>query len=866
MRGSRILALSSLAFLLCVFLAACGGGGSTPKPPAGPPTITSTVLPQATVNVLYSFYMQATGGTGTYTWSITSGSLPPGLSFSNQTGQISGTIPEQQNGTPTRLGTYSFTVKVTDSNNLSGTANLTLVVGGALLIDCNSCSPQYPMTLPSGSPGVAYSATLSVSGGVTPYTWCVVETSGACDNGSGGALPPGLTISTSTDGKYNGIISGTPTSVPAVPTQFTVQVTDSETPAAVATEPLTLTIMGILTTSLPAATLNAHYSQQLTEAGGVPAYTWCVMESSGACDNGSGGALPTGLTLVPSCVGTRLPTCTISGTPTVPGSYSFTVQLKDSEMPPAVATAQLTITVPGITNGLLKGSYAFSLNGYDNGTPFIMAAAFVADGNGNITAGFLDLNNGSGEQIDSHGNVVPQIISPGSAYNLNPNGTGTVTIMTSAPATYQFSVVVSPNACVAGPNIATCGTLIESDPSHPQTYGSGVLKVQNVPDFQITAFFPGDFALLAIGTDPSGNRYAGAGALGTNSTTLVDIDCSGNGWGLINGCPLDIDDNGQVPSAGDPFKGSFSSTINGATGRGNYVNLSFPTDPNGLCLGTLSSPACHYAYYIVDRAEMVLISADPISKPANLTLWRAYRQTSSAGGWTLTALTASSSSSPACCVMELNAVDPNGGSPLADVTAGFLMSNGAGSATFNSDENDGGTLHQQQSSPGTYAIDTEGQKTGRVTFSGFTTQFGTTAPVLYLFGSDSAFVVGTDAKVTSGVLEPQTGSHFSDMSVANIYAGGSISPVLTGVTNSVTDLIANGAGGITAVQYTSGPGGPGGPNNLILSYSVDDTGRAVVTQNGNQYGILYVISPTKFILLPVGTAPALNVFASAPGF
>jgi len=825
-----------------VFLAACGGGsGSTPKAPAGPPTITSTVLTPATVNVVYSFYMQATGGTGTYTWSITSGSLPPGLTFNDTTAQIL--------GTPTLLGSYPFTVKVTDSNNLSGTANLTLVVGGALLIDCKSCSSQYPMTLPSGSPGVPYNGTLSVSGGVTPYTWCVVETSGTCDNGSGGALPPGLTISTSTDGKYNGIISGTPTSVPAVPLPpFTVQVTDSETPAAVATTQLTLTIMGILTTSLPAATLNSFYSQPVMVAGGQRPYAWSITT----------GVLPPGLSLDGNC--NQSSTCTIYGTPTATGSYPFTMQVKDSEMPPAVATAPFTITVPGITNGLLKGNYALSLNGYDNGSPFIMAAAFVADGNGNITVGFLDLNDGSGEQIDGEGNVVPQIISPGSAYSLNPNGTGTVTIMTSAPATYQFSVVVSPNACVAGPNISTCGTLIESDPSHPQTYGSGVLKVQNVPDFQITAFFPGDFALLAAGTDPSGNRYAGAGAVGTNPSTLVDIDCSGNGWGLTNGCPLDIDDNSQAAS--DPFKGSFSSTIDAATGRGNYLDMSFPTDPNRLCLGTQSSPACHYAYYIVNHSEMIIMSADPLSKPANLTLWRAYRQISSAGGWTLTALTGSS-------VMELNGVNRNGGTPLADVTAGFFSVSTPGNATLNTDENDGGTLNLQQSSPGTYAIDSEGQKTGRVTFSGFT-QFGSTQPVAYLFGSNFAFVVGTDAKVTSGVVEPQSGSPFSDTSVANIYAGGSISPLLTGVTNSVTDLIANGAGGIpTAVQYTSGPGGPSGPNNLMLTYSViadPNTGRGVVMQNGNTYGYLYVVSPTKFVLLPVGTAPALNIFASAPGF
>jgi len=823
-----------------VFLAACGGSSSTPKPPAGPPTITSTVLPQAAVNVSYSFYLQATGGTGTYLWSITKGSMPPGLTFDGTTAQIK--------GTPTLLGVYPFTAKVTDANNLSGTADLKLTVGGALIITCDSCISG-TLTLPSGSPGVPYSATLSVGGGQSPYSWCVVETNGTCDNGSGGGLPPGLTISTSTDGNYNGIISGTPTT-PGIPTTFIVQATDSETIPSSAAAKLTLTIMGIVTSALPPATLNQPYNQGVTVAGGVLPFTWSITE----------GTLPPGLSLSTGCVDSRLPTCAISGVPIAGGSYPFTMQVKDNEDPPAIATAQFTIDVQGVSNGTLMGNYAFALNGYDGGTPFVMAAAFIADGNGNITSGYLDLNNGSGETIDSHGNVVPQTIITGSTYNLAVNGTGTLTIMTNAPATYQFSVVVTPNACTAGPNIATCGALIESDSSHPNLYGSGSLKVQNLPDFGLSRFFPGDFALLASGTDPSGNRYAAAGALGTNPSTLVDIDCSGNGWGLTNGCPLDINDNGQTAS--NPLKGTFSSTIDPGTGRGDFLNMSFPTDPNGRCLGTISSPGCHYAYYIVDHAEMIIISADPISKPANLTLWRGYRQTSSVNGWTLTALTGTG-------VMELNGENPNGGSPLADLTAGFLVSNGAGSATLNTDENDGGTLNLLQTSQGTYAIDTEGQKTGRVTFSGFTTQFGTTPPVAYLFGSDFAFVVGTDAKVTSGIVEPQSLTKTSnyDSWVANIYAGGSISPVLTAVTNSVTELIANGMGGITGTQNTSGPGGPGGPNNLALTYNVDNTGRAVVlTSNGTRYGNLYVVSPTKFILLPTGTAPALNVFASAPGF
>ena len=84
MRSSRILALS-LAFLISVFLAACGGGGGGSKTPTQPLGITSSVLPQATVNVPYTFIIQASGGSGTYTWSITSGTLPTGLTFDGTT-------------------------------------------------------------------------------------------------------------------------------------------------------------------------------------------------------------------------------------------------------------------------------------------------------------------------------------------------------------------------------------------------------------------------------------------------------------------------------------------------------------------------------------------------------------------------------------------------------------------------------------------------------------------------------------------------------------------------------------------------------------------------------------------------------------
>ena len=92
---------------------------STPRP-----TITTTSLPDGTAGSAYSQTLAASGGTAPLAWSISSGSLPPGLALNPGTGVIS--------GTPTTAGTFAFTAMVTDAAGASDTQALSIDVAIAI--------------------------------------------------------------------------------------------------------------------------------------------------------------------------------------------------------------------------------------------------------------------------------------------------------------------------------------------------------------------------------------------------------------------------------------------------------------------------------------------------------------------------------------------------------------------------------------------------------------------------------------------------------------------------------------------------------------------------------------------------------------
>jgi Putative Ig domain/IPT/TIG domain len=276
-------------------------GGVAGTLPVSPLTFGTTTLPVATDTEAYTATLAAYGGAVPYTWSVTAGSLPPGLTLDASTGVIS--------GTPTSVGTYDFTASVTDTaipteGNFPGTPSMT--VSRALSIVVKPAPLVITTTsLPGATGGQPYSATLAATGGITPYTW----------SASSGSLPPGLTLNPST-----GVISGTP-DVAGTYT-FTVTVTDAETPAMTTSATFSISVSGPVITSLRPASGPAY--------GDTPV----VISGTGlSCPAGQAG-------------------CRVSVT--FGGKPAAVVLVRANEIfvidPPGTGTVTVTVTVGGVSS------------------------------------------------------------------------------------------------------------------------------------------------------------------------------------------------------------------------------------------------------------------------------------------------------------------------------------------------------------------------------------------------------------------------------------------------------------------------------------------------------------------------------------
>lgn len=259
---------------------------------------TNASLPYGNVTVPYSQQLQASGGTGQYSWTLASGNfLPPGLSLT--TGGLLA-------GTPTGPGQFNFTVDIVDSTPVTPRR-----AKGYFTLSIYPAGQYPPLSITTNGDfgtrvlGVIQNE-LAATGGAGGYTWSHVS----------GTLPTGLAIRSDFPSFFspnaNGGLIGVATE-PGLYT-FTLRATDpvggatSDLAATLRIAPLTLKEQS---GGLPDGFKSDPYSYTLTPVGNIGAVTWGVA---------SGSALPPGLALN---TGTGL----ISGTPTTDGVYNPQISL-----------------------------------------------------------------------------------------------------------------------------------------------------------------------------------------------------------------------------------------------------------------------------------------------------------------------------------------------------------------------------------------------------------------------------------------------------------------------------------------------------------------------------------------------------------
>jgi uncharacterized protein (TIGR03437 family) len=255
--------------------------------------LTTSSLPDGKVGVPYSKSMSAEGGTPPYSWSVSGGTLPGGLSFST-----AGTL----SGTPSEFGAFNVTIKVDDAGVQSQSKSFSFDIAPPDLEFSTG-------SLPDGKVGDAYSAGLSGDGGTPPFTWSITD----------GSLPAGLNLSSA------GSIDGTPSEYGDF--DVTVKVADSGSQnqtntLSIHVEPSDLVFV---TSSVADGQVGIDYAASFSASGGAPPYSWSV----------SGGSLPPGLNL--SGDGD------LTGNPTQEGDYSFTVKVADDSSQEATRNFQIAI-------------------------------------------------------------------------------------------------------------------------------------------------------------------------------------------------------------------------------------------------------------------------------------------------------------------------------------------------------------------------------------------------------------------------------------------------------------------------------------------------------------------------------------------
>jgi hypothetical protein len=783
------------------------------------PQFTTTSIPSSATNgVPYTATVAAEYGVAPLTYYLCIPSATGCTALAPQTPcGIDGNLPcgltlnpnsGQIVGTPTYDGapgtslTSDFTVDVKDFNGAIAITPLSLA------ITVSAPTPiQASASLPQGFVGATYSGTISSSGGVTPLSFAL----------TGGSLPANLSLN-SNSGQITGVPTATGTS------SFTVTITDSALPThQTFSVSASITIsnppqLQITTTSLPNGTAATGYGTLLQAKGGIPPYTWSLVS----------GQLPAGLTLATESDNTGF----ISGNPILAGTTTFSVEVTDSDATPQTTPpTQFTITIGSETgtntNALLSGTYTFLFQGYDLGGPVSVAGTLTADGNGNITSGFEDSNRSVG---------IVQNASLSGSYVIGLNGgdgRGTLHLISTpsvqAALEVDYQLVLQSDGTVH---------MIENNDTNTNTdtystHGAGVLKPVSQATFGVDSL-NGNYAFEFMGQDYNLKPVALGGVMHANGNSQLTP---------ITG---DIDDAGAFTQLESP-SGTFSYTA--TTLRGSATML--------YSLAGKAQTQLQFAFYFVSSSDVYFIETDVPSTTDQ------FPRISGEAVLQQTGTTFGPSSFAGESVVTGTGLNGNNSSVMAGLltvpASGALPGcNGAAAdASLTYDQNNGGTVSSVGPATSTCVV----ASNGRATFANLDPRLA----VAYLTGPGQGFILGSDAAVTTGLLELQTPMTFSQSTVAGSYALSAASPGDSKTASIVGQVTSQGTGSIPGtLDEVDAPGTPAHLNNqsfllTINPNSISANGRGTMTSNLSPLFpadlVFYLLSPSQLRMISLDSNP-----------
>ncbi len=455
----------------------------------------------------------------------------------------------------------------------------------------------------------------------------------------------------------------------------------------------------------------------------------------------------------------------------------------------------------GVNNAELNGDYAFSFNGMTTGggnnwTPFAAVGRFTADGAGNLTNGELDAN--------GFGAMEKAVAQPFTGtYSIGADSRGVMNLSIPGGGLLAFAMMANGNA-----------KFVEIDAAGGHgTVGSGTMEKVDSTAFS-TAKIAGDYAFGFAGFDQSNNRTAIAGRF------------TANGAGTLTNGAADMNLSGTFSTL-NVFAGSYMVT-DGASGRG---ILNMPPVVGGAPINL------DFVFYVVNAGKVFAMEMDALSPVAPLLTGPVLRQqTPAIVGFTNASLNG-------------GMVIYGAGNGTAEV--GQLQADGIGTLTLGFN----GACWGEGGGTGTYNVASDGRAAIKI---------GGAYGVTYLVSSNEAFYILPDPCVSFGFGEPQAAGTLTNSAITGKYAGSMTIPTY------VNQFIFSGeftADGVSPTGHISGTEDIGTPSGAILNqpanatYSVTSTYRnGAGALTGNIAGILYVISPSKFVVVSSDSHPALLVF------